>query len=722
MHKHVMIVALFSLTLGALAIGQHVDPAEVALTAAAQRALRDGDLNGAIEQYRQIVTRYAANRAVVAKALVELGACYEKLGNAEARKAYERVVREFGDQTESVAAARTRLAAMQPAGAPPTQAARLIWTAGMSADPSESSPSVDGRFIGFTEWNTGDLGIRDLTTGTSRHLTNTGGWEASADFAEATVISPDSRQIAYGWYDNKLGRYELRVTATSGSEPAKILHRSDNTTYVFPAAWTPDGKQILMLRNLQDGTGQRTGQITLIAAQDGSVRVLKDLGEWRWPRRASLSPDGRYIAYDLQVSDKEPARDVFVLATDGSREVVAVKSPADDYAPMWSADGSQILFLSDRTRNISLWAVPFRDGAAAGPAELAKADIGSIWPLGVTRSGALYYGLGGARSNIHVAQLDSAGKVAKAPDLAVDRFIDSNLGPAWSPDGQFLAYYSLRGPRDVPGSTVVVVRTVKTGEERDIPLRFLVPPAAGSPRWFPDGKSLLVLSRQLRGGLGYQRLYLTTGQTEPLHSTATRGPGPAAPDLSPDGKTIVCIEQREQNSGPSKDQILPSRLLRVDLETRRVTELKRSSPNAAVEQYFTAVAISPDGQQLTYLFYDDATRSTSLHVMPLNGGESREVYRAAPWLDGSRFQALAWTPDQRYLLFVRGAPSGVASTAWRVRATGGDAEPLGVSMPAHIRMLGVHPDGRQLVFRSQVPGNLEMWALENFLPQRNTVR
>ena len=96
----------------------------------------------AIEQYKKIIGRAGANREVVAKALVRLGACYEKQGNGEARKSYERVVREFADQAEAAQEARAHLSA-----ATPDQASGLtnhrVW-AGANV-PGIASVSGDGQ-------------------------------------------------------------------------------------------------------------------------------------------------------------------------------------------------------------------------------------------------------------------------------------------------------------------------------------------------------------------------------------------------------------------------------------------------------------------------------------------------------------------------------------------------------------------------------------------------
>lgn len=72
----------------------------------------EGNLHGAIDLYERIVQDYPEDHALAAKALVQMGQCYEKLGKAEARKAYERIVRDYADQAEPLQVARARLAAL----------------------------------------------------------------------------------------------------------------------------------------------------------------------------------------------------------------------------------------------------------------------------------------------------------------------------------------------------------------------------------------------------------------------------------------------------------------------------------------------------------------------------------------------------------------------------------------------------------------------------------
>ena len=73
----------------------------------------DGNLREAIQMYERVVKQFASDRALVARALVRIAECQEKLGQRDAAKVYERIVREFSDQAESVGVARARLTALQ---------------------------------------------------------------------------------------------------------------------------------------------------------------------------------------------------------------------------------------------------------------------------------------------------------------------------------------------------------------------------------------------------------------------------------------------------------------------------------------------------------------------------------------------------------------------------------------------------------------------------------
>ena len=135
--------------------------AEKLLASAQHKATVEGDLKGAIEVYRQVVSSAGANRALAARALLAMADCHEKLGQRDTTAVYARIVREFSDQPDSVSLARTRLSAMQDTSrAPAGQTVRQAWS-GAAVDPM-GTPSADGPYLIITDWENGDLAVRDL--------------------------------------------------------------------------------------------------------------------------------------------------------------------------------------------------------------------------------------------------------------------------------------------------------------------------------------------------------------------------------------------------------------------------------------------------------------------------------------------------------------------------------------------------------------------------------
>jgi len=319
------------------------------------------------------------------------------------------------------------------AGAPGI-VARQVWALG-NAD-ATGAPSPDGRYLSFVNWDTANLAVRDLTNGQNRDLTHEGTWEGPDQYPYYSIWSAKSNEIAYAWFNKD--QYELRTLGLKGGQP-RVVYPNPNREIIWirPHTWSQDGRFILTLLR----TADRIHQIALVAVADGSVRVLKTL-DWRWPLTMSLSPDGRYVAYDIPPKENAPERDIFLLATDGSRELPLVEHPANDYGPIWTPDGRSLVFASDRSGAVGAWVIQVKNGQPDGTPRLVKSDMGRMMPMGFTREGSLYYGFSTLENagNVYVATLDlPAGRVVAPPNRAIQRFEGNNTSPAWSPDGNCLA-------------------------------------------------------------------------------------------------------------------------------------------------------------------------------------------------------------------------------------------------------------------------------------------
>src|SRR5262245_65681804 len=90
-------------------------------------------------------------------------------------------------------------------GATERVAPRLIW--GGAGVTLLGGPSRDGKYLSYVDLGTGNLAVREIATGQSRALTSKPA--DSKEFAYFSVIAPDSRRVAYAWF-NEEGYYDLR--------------------------------------------------------------------------------------------------------------------------------------------------------------------------------------------------------------------------------------------------------------------------------------------------------------------------------------------------------------------------------------------------------------------------------------------------------------------------------------------------------------------------------
>ncbi|MCX6538988.1 MAG: tetratricopeptide repeat protein [Acidobacteria bacterium] len=676
-----ILLALLILTTAITA--QQSPSAEVAFKAAMHREVVEGNLQTAITEYKAIIARFPNDRVVRAKALVQLGGCYEKLGQTDARKAYEQVIREYADQGDAAAQARARLAAMAGVGGAAGGSAmtvRRVWDGRKANYLGGVSP--DGRYLSFDDQ--GDLAIHDLATGLDRRLTDKNRPAGSKGAVGFSVPSPDSNYIAYSWYDWNRS-VELRVIGLDGSKP-RVLHTAGAEVDEEPVAWSPDGKQLLVEIGKADGTTD----MMLVAVADGSAKLLKAMGKEPSPR-GRFSPDGRYIAWTVKDG-------VSLVEVQTGKEYPLIPDLSPRGLMGWTPDGGHLLFHSERSGSPDIWRVAVAGGRAVGEPELVKKGYYGNRTLGFTRAGAFYYGVRTPTRDVYVAELDPAsGKLVGSPQPVSRRWFGVSGNPDWSPDGRFLAY--LRNQtQDSSFPSFIVIRSTSTGEERE--LRVVGMTSLGfALHWTPDGKAVVVSALEPGKGRSLVRVDVQTGQATPV-TPRSLGPFPRF-DLSPDGKTIFYIYAPE-GSGSQ-----PPQLLTRDLQSGRETEVLRKPG-------LIYVSVSPDGQRVVVGAQE--SHATVLRVMPATGGELRELVTNR--VEGTNYRVCSWTPDGRYVIFAS-TPKGSTPTEnvqmWRVAAEGGEPQRLdvGVDSPYYLR---VHPDGRRVAIGTWSIAT-EIYVMENFLPK-----
>ncbi|MBL7189143.1 MAG: PD40 domain-containing protein [Phycisphaerae bacterium] len=642
----------------------------------------NGDLDEAIRLYKQIVEDHTDERPLVAKALVQIGLCYEKLGTTEARTAYERVVREYADQPESSKVARERLSAITGGASGATGrtevAMRRIWAAGRDA-PLSISP--DGRYVVFSASDNSDLWLRDIQSGEQKRITR----EASLvdwTFPGKVAISPDGKQIVYFWWVRSYG--ELRLSALDGSS-MKVLHSGQEGRSMYPLAWMPDGHQILAVSfNRKDNNYRRQ----IISLQDGVIRDIGQLDrqymDWSYPNQ-----DGQYIAYNQN-------GDIFIYHTETEKDSVLIKSPSNDKMIGWTPDGFGILFMSDRSGTFDLYILRIENGRPLGEPKLLRKDIGTNKKLYLTRDGQLFRIENTSTSNSFIINVDEqTGKLTGTPS-PVDAAYPGASWSAWSPDGKLLYYSMSKGPSD-NRTQVLVIRSEVTGETRELTSKPKLP-------WYrpilsPDGRRFAVTGTGENRNFGVFAIDSESGVVSQLAKIPTENePVDPSQNWSPDGKAIF---YKVRSLEKSEEFIIR----RKDLTTGEEKDVHRGIHTRDMK-------ISPDGTRFVYFRNDRPTKSYVLGILDLQSGKELELWRV-PEADSPDISGPTWAPDGRHVLVAKSLKQG--SELWRFPAAGGPGEKLHFS-PESTWGFVMHPSGKRMAF-TQSRTNYELWVLENFLPE-----
>ena len=688
-----VIAALLFATLGTLA--QQVSKSELQYRDALNKEQIQGDLNGAIKIYQGIADSKNADKAVRAKALLQLAGCYEKLGK-QAESVYLRIVNEFADQPAAVQA-KAKLGPSSSAGL----AKRLL-----CADCNNANVSRDGRWIVFPRLDQDDLLIRDLSTGQDQRLKAQSADDDGSRAAgpDLPVFSPDHRRIIYVWWAAEKGALhsQLRLISNEQGSRPRVLIDNPEYNYYDPAGWFPDGQSALVILHKLDDTKQ----LARVSVSDGTVKVLKPL-EWRLfnlgNRPVSLSPDGRYIAYAASPVNPSvnPSKvphgpaypkevHIYVLAADGSSEAEIVKTAGVNSDPGWATDGKHVLFTSDRSGKTDLWSIAIQNGKAAGPESLISRDIGEIADPAMA-GGSYYYGNHTQRWYIHVVESGAR---------ETDKII--GVGPRWSPDGKSIAF-KRRHPEWDPRDYDIVIHSLETGEEKTL-LAGIGTSGPGAPIWSRDGLSILTGVKRGDSPNKLTRVDLRTGDFKELHA-ASWGLGPGA--LSRDEKTLYVVRPPEGQT--------PSRVVADDLDTneeRVVFSLTQTAPSMRG----TSIAVSPDGRTLALGWVENPPERTKLHIarVSVDGSGFREVFTRTDHLAGAFY--LAWDPDGRSILFDQGQPRGAGASPWGVMRVPADGGPATLVTTARsIEGFDLSPDGSRYAYSVNERSG-ELWALDNVLP------
>jgi TolB protein len=234
------------------------------------------------------------------------------------------------------------------------------------------------------------------------------------------------------------------------------------------------------------------------------------------------SPDGVFLAF---ISTRDKNFHVFISTADG-QDATRVYGGGINGQPAWAPDGRHIAFHSitvpGRPYNIwKLYVEGTRFSFQWDPVQLTDDPAGAFAPAWSPDGQQIaFHSYRDGNGNIYLMDTDGANQRRITDHPAND------TDPAFSPDGEYIAFQSSRDTPDGCGMNVWVMRT-DGSDPRNLTGHTDCTPRSGAPTWSSDG-TMLAFQRQASRDGEMQIVVLElarTGDTMQPGAVRILGPG-----------------------------------------------------------------------------------------------------------------------------------------------------------------------------------------------------
>lgn len=437
------------------------------------------------------------------------------------------------------------------------------------------------------------------------------------------MFSPDGRRLAF--VSNRTGNGDIYVMDFSTNDLKRITFddSSDNLD-----AWSRDGKWLYFSSSSRDISGM--SDIFRVSSNGGTPQQISaDLYTSEF--HAAPSPDGISFAFSARGiangqwwrNGRSHIDESEIWLKKGDNYERMTQAGAKNLWTMWSADGSKIFYVSDRSGTLNIWSQTLK----GQPKQMTNFTSGRTLWANISFDGKQIV----FERDFKIWTLDAEGS-ANAKEVAISlRGLASgsanerkNFGTqinefSLSPDGRKIAV--------VAHGEVFAASAITGGEA----VRVTETAAAESfAVWSPDSQKVIYTSER-NGKLQIFQHDFSNGNETQL----TNAGDDYSPIFSPDGKYFAFIR-----GGRS--------LWIYDVNAKREREICKlftDSPPLVGKQN---LAWSPDSKWIAFLTLSSETRSyTNVSVASVTSGEVRPV----SYLANSNSGSVSWSPDGTFILF-----------------------------------------------------------------------
>jgi len=451
------------------------------------------------------------------------------------------------------------------------------------------------------------------------------------------ALSPDGEKVAYSWAGTADDNWDIYVKALGlGAVPLRLTEHLGNDGM---PAWSPDGRQIAFVREVEGGAA-----IYTVPSLGGHERRLIDLTgpillfvDYYFVTTLSWSPEGDWLAFAEKPSENEPARIVRLALASLERQPLT--SPPDDtpgdVRPALSPDGGQLAFVRSTTGtwgNQDVWIQPVGGGEPWQLTFERYAEVGSLawtpdgrevlvsvlWPRStifrVSLAGGEPQPVAGVGEGARMPSIrgrrmvyeqrtgygqdiwripgrGAAASAAEPEKLIVSSGYEDH--PAYSPDGRRIAFESSRGG-------VNNIWVCDSNGSNPVQLTDYESPA-GTPHWSPGGRRIVFDSLEAGDG----NLYVIDAEGGIPRRLTPEASDELTGTWSHDGRWIYFFSNR---SGGNQIWKMPA-------EGGEAIQVTQGGAGAFP-------MASPDGR---YLYYSRPDRGFAIWRVPVGGGDEKEV-------------------------------------------------------------------------------------------------
>ncbi len=352
----------------------------------------------------------------------------------------------------------------------------------------------------------------------------------------------------------------------------------------------------------------------------------------------ALSPDRAEIAF---IS----GGDIWTVAAAGGAARLLISHPANESRPLYSPDGKQLAFISNRTGNGDIYVLTLDTGDLRRITYDDVLDQLDAW----SRDGRWLYFSSTSRDIAGMNDLYRVSADGGTPlPVSADRYTNEYFA-APAPDGATLAFTARgiasaqwwrKGHSHIDEAEVWLLRGFDSGQMTYEPVSQHGGAKEMWPMWSADGRSLFYVSDRTddKNTSGAQNIWTTTPGRPGFRRVTNFTDGRVLwPNIAYDGREIVF----EHNFHVWKLDTENGKASEVAI-TRRGAAAGPAIEHLRISDQLQEIALAPDGKKVAFV-----VRGEVFAASLTDGGDAARVTTSP----AAEYQ-LTWSPDSRRLVYV----------------------------------------------------------------------